>query len=136
MRTLILTRKRQGAGQETFFQLPKPHWSLISIFTFCNIVPKSRPPRAPLCFSRFHSQRFRAVQSPQTMTGYPPKRLVEWTDFSSKSPNLISFPAQLEGGNNISRIRALQELNGSNKAVKMEDHLICTVHDLNLSFLR
>ena len=61
MRSLISTRKRQEQDRRLFFFfpfpfIPEPHWPLISIFTFCSSVPEHRPPRAPFCFSRFHSQ--------------------------------------------------------------------------------
>lgn len=54
------------------------------------------------------------------MTGFPPKRLVEWTDSYSRGTNLISFLRPVQSGNNISRIRAAQKLNGSNVAVNID----------------
>lgn len=60
LRTLILTRKRRGAGQVT----PSSPRALLgaNLNTYlCNIVPEIRPLRELLCFSGFHRQRLRAL---------------------------------------------------------------------------
>lgn len=72
-------------------------------------------------------ERFTATQSPQTMTGFPPKGPVDWTDFSSYSTHLISFLTPVRRGNNISRIRAAQKPNGSNQVINMQDQKPATV---------
>ena len=114
MRSLISTRKRQEQDRRLFFFFSFSLHPWATLATNLNIhllqlCAWAQASQGTFLFLKISQPEWiSAIHRPKTMTGCPPKRLVVWTDFSSHSPNLISF----------SGIRAAQKLEWLKQGVK------------------